>query len=180
MNLRPIPEDFYAQAAAIITAERKRSGDNPNLDDILKVLKTYVFCGQNKTIEDWSGLLSENSKDEIIKVIQATNKIRFGFTPVYSNTWTNLDINETQGALGNINPTVVYPRRYQEEYEKAIQLSHDTSAGGAADTSLSAALNRVFGSIGGGIKSALSGLGLSPEILIIVIALVIVLVLRPR
>jgi len=176
MSLLLVNSAFFSEAAAVIVAERKRAGDtNLNSEQIEQVVRTYVQLGiEGKNLVDWSWKLSEEQKSDIIKKIIPRTLKDYRFDPAFNKVWTNLDIIETQAALGKVNPIIARPRAAQLDWEKKEAYSHESSAGGAADTSLQAAFNRVFGGIGKTVGEAFKGLGLNINLMMFIIVCILI------
>jgi hypothetical protein len=181
-DLLKINEAFFNEAVSVIVKERQRVGDSVVAKDIDSVVRAYVQLGLEKKIPDWAWNVGEENKDAIIKAVMEKTRQMYGFTPAYAKVYTNLDIIETQAAYGMISMMIAKPRAAQEAWEISEEASHSSSKDGPADTSINAAISRVFGEIGKGVESALKGLGLSlGDIWIIGIAIIIVtMTLRGR
>ena len=181
MSLLKVDDSFFTEATNVIITERTRSGEK-DLDSaqILAVVKSYVQLGLEKAIVDWSYTLSDTDKDTICQSVVNRTRKDYGFIPAYTRVWTNLDIIETQSMLGNINPIIAKPRAAQNDWEDKENYSHSSGAGTASDTSLSAAISRVFGGIGQSVNSALKGLGLNMNIVLIGAAVIAVILIKRK
>jgi len=171
---------FITEAVNVIVKERQRVGDTVVPKDIEAVVRSYINLGLEKKILDWAWNVGDENKDAIIRAVMDRTKKDYGFTPAYSKVYTDLDIIETQYFYGLINPMVAKPRAAQEDWEKKQEYSHSSSAGGPADTSLTAAINRVFGGISKGAEAALKGIGLDVNFIYIIIAIMLLILFITR
>lgn len=176
-KLISIPDSFYTEAAANIAAERMKNESNVVPQHIEQQLRSYVYLGVNKKIVDWSSLLSDGDKDQLLKAIIARTQDYYSYTSDYGKSYTNMEILENLAYQGLASPNIARPRAAQEAYEAQLVDAHKNDVG-----VLEQGIQNFFGVVKAGIESILKGLGINipiEAILGLVALVVLVILFRP-
>lgn len=175
-----IPDDVYSEAAGAIAQfwEVNQNAANLSVAKLAQLLRSYVYLGSHKAINDWSYLLGDDEKAAIATKVQQRTNADYSFLPAFNTTYTNLEIMETLASQGQVSPNVARPRAYQESFEGGTAGGYQAPDLG---TTVLTTIQDFFGGAKKGLEAALKGLGIDLPLPLILAALVIlVLVLLTK
>lgn len=162
--------DFRSAAQSIANFLIARGLANVVVGDIEQQLRSYVYLGQHKAIDDWSYLLSNTEKDAIVDAVVL--RARQMYTRQYeaSKVYNNLDIMLDQSNKGSVALPIARPRYFQSNYEQGV--SQETPI--ANQNILTAGIEKFVGVIRDIVESTLRGLGIDIPLNLIIVLIVAV------
>jgi hypothetical protein len=173
-NFLQIADSDFQDAANVISkflTDRGQIGVDPS--EIENALRSYVYLGQNKTINDWSYLLSQDEKSSITDAVVSRMTSHYFLNPDPTKVYNDFDIMETQADNGVISPIISRPRYYEEQYETAV----NTPTPIANENILTAGIQQFLGWVRDGVESVLKGLGIDIPLPVIIGIVVVILIL---
>jgi len=149
-----IPDEFYTQAAGAIIAARSFVQD---ASEIEKVLRSYVYLGQNKKIPDFdtSGLTQDEQTALVNAVIDRTQSfysVRFKYADVVTILAVMQDM-ISDASTGGVPYNIGKPRAAEEAFELELTEAHANDK-----NPVTKGIDNFFSGAGKGVGDALQAM----------------------
>jgi hypothetical protein len=171
-NTLAIPDQVYQDAANAVWQVRRNPQPTVSLDLIGKEIRSYVYAGQNKLLQqDYASNLSDALKNILYNTVQSALYNQYGTKATPVDISLTLQALETQAMQGLASQQILKPLKSEIDWEATIDAAHAKDPG--FFDYLVQGVNKFFswiGSLGGGaigsaINGLAAGLGLDPSIL---------------
>lgn len=180
MPLIQINDDAFSQAANAIADIVKINNPDVNINLIEKTLRSYVYLGSMRKIQDWAYSLDDDTKGAIVNAVIGRLRNYYYVSGDFTETYNDLDTMETLTSTGDVSSRIAKPRAAQDAYDQ-----QGTQGYQAVDlqTAFQDVIQKISAFLGTTLKNtvgpALKNFGIDPTVLIVIgVAVVLLVVLN--
>lgn len=163
--LLKIPDsEYYSTGGTVSTQLQPYGYEEYSRANVIEILKSYVYFASNKIVPDYPTAAGTDKADIAARVMNDVSTA-FHYVPMerVQNVLNTLSLLAQDG---RVNLMIAYPQKWELQLEAAETVSQATTKKTPA---LQAGINSFFSGIGEAFKSALSGLGLNLNVILVVL-----------